>query len=149
MYSRIFCPKQGQGFKPSAAYLYPNINQVALELLNRGRLCTNPCIMEVSTQDPYNPQAWCLLVRYWTRHSHSIPYSKTQTFPKKFTIYTSPIIPPSFFHPYAYPMGIFLIDSIKDSSDGLRNKNKQLSRPPRNTPVLQTYANTKALLECC
>lgn len=74
---------------------------------------------------------------------------KTQTFPKKFTIYTSPIIPPSFFHPYAYLMGIFLIDSIKDSSDGLRNKNKQLSRPPRNTPVLQTYANTNALLECC
>ena len=24
----IFCPKQGQGFKPSAAYLYPNIGRV-------------------------------------------------------------------------------------------------------------------------
>ena len=25
---RIFCPKQGQGFKPSAANLYPNIGRV-------------------------------------------------------------------------------------------------------------------------
>ena len=24
----IFCPKQGQGFKPSATYLYPNIGRV-------------------------------------------------------------------------------------------------------------------------
>ena len=24
----IFCPKQGQGFKPLAAHLYPNIGQV-------------------------------------------------------------------------------------------------------------------------
>ena len=24
---RIFCPKQGQGFKPSATHLYPNISQ--------------------------------------------------------------------------------------------------------------------------
>ena len=28
MYFRIFCPKQGQGFKPSAAHPYPNIGQV-------------------------------------------------------------------------------------------------------------------------
>ena len=26
----IFCPKQGQGFKPSAAHLYPNIGRVPL-----------------------------------------------------------------------------------------------------------------------
>ena len=25
---RIFCPKQGEGLKPSAAHLYPNIGQV-------------------------------------------------------------------------------------------------------------------------
>ena len=25
---RIFCPKQGQGRKPSATHLYPNIGQV-------------------------------------------------------------------------------------------------------------------------
>ena len=25
----IFCPKQGQGFKSSAAYLYPNIDRVS------------------------------------------------------------------------------------------------------------------------
>ena len=24
----IFCPKKGQGFKPSAAHLYPNIGRV-------------------------------------------------------------------------------------------------------------------------
>ena len=24
MYFRIFCPEQGQRFKPSAAYIYPN-----------------------------------------------------------------------------------------------------------------------------
>ena len=28
MYFRIFCPKQGQGFKPSAAHLYPNMGRV-------------------------------------------------------------------------------------------------------------------------
>ena len=26
----IFCPKRGQGFKPSAAHLYPNIGRVPL-----------------------------------------------------------------------------------------------------------------------
>ena len=26
----FFCPKQGQGFKPSAAHLYPNIGRVPL-----------------------------------------------------------------------------------------------------------------------
>ena len=25
---RLFCPKQGQGFKPSASHLYPNIGRV-------------------------------------------------------------------------------------------------------------------------
>ena len=33
----IFCPKQGQGFKPSAAHLYPNIGPVPLSPLPQGR----------------------------------------------------------------------------------------------------------------
>ena len=30
----FFCPKQGQGFKPSAAHIYPNMNGVPLPSKN-------------------------------------------------------------------------------------------------------------------
>ena len=40
----FFCPKQGEGFKPSAAHPYPNIDQVppppALSPLAQVRRCT-------------------------------------------------------------------------------------------------------------
>ena len=34
----LLCPKQGQGFKPSAALLYPNMGQVPPPLPPRGDL---------------------------------------------------------------------------------------------------------------
>ena len=39
----IFCSKQGQGFKPSAAHLYPNIGRVP----PRGGLCMRRCVSDM------------------------------------------------------------------------------------------------------
>ena len=39
----IFCSKQGQGFKLSAAHLYPNIGRVP----PRGGLCMGRCVSDM------------------------------------------------------------------------------------------------------
>ena len=40
----IFCPKKGQGFKPSAAHLYPNIGRVLPTKVGGGRRATEETV---------------------------------------------------------------------------------------------------------